>query len=256
MNNDFLKIKEDLQALGVKKGDDLLVHSSYKSLGGVEGGMQTVIEAFLSVLGDEGTLLFPTITCSNVNPEKPVLNPVFDLKATPSVIGAMTNFFREYPGVERSLHPTHSVCALGARQKEYVCDHWKDDTPVGENSPFRRLFEFGGKVLFLGCSTRSNTSMHGVEQYAEVPYVLSDNHRHYVLIDGEGKRTEKDYRYHYISQRGYSQRYDRLEEVMEFSRGQILQASCALVDAPTMWKVGSETMKNVDYYYFVEKTEK
>jgi len=254
MNNDFLKLKEDIQNLGIKKGDDILVHSSYKSLGGVEGGIETVITAILSILGDSGTLLFPTITCSNVNPEAPVCNPVFDHKCTPSIIGAMTNFFRTYDGVERSLHPTHSACALGARQHDYVKDHWMDNTPVGEHSPFRRLFEFGGKVLFLGCSTRSNTSMHGVEEYADVPYVLSENQRHYVLIDADGKRTEKDYFYHYIGQRGYNQRYDRLEDVMEFDRGKILQADCALVDAHTMWKIGTETMKK-DPYYFVQKKE-
>lgn len=253
-NQDYLNLKEDIKLLGIKEGDNLLIHSSYKSLGGVEGGMQTVIEAFMSVLGDRGTLLFPTITCSNVNPEKPVLNPVFDLKSTPSVVGAMTNFFRNYPGVERSLHPTHSVCAFGARQHEYIKDHWKDNTPVGENSPFRKHFDFGGKILFLGCSTRSNTSMHGVEQYADAPYVLSDHTRHYVLIDKDEKRTEKDYRFHYISQRGYSQRYDLLENVMTFDRGKILQADCALVDATAMWKVGAETIKK-DPYFFVRKTE-
>ncbi len=253
MNNEsYLKIKEDLTALGVKKGDDLLIHSSFKSLGPVEGGIETLIQAILSVLGDSGTLIFPTITYANVNPEPPVLNPVFDLKSTPSIVGAITNYFREMPGVERSLHPSHSCCALGARQHDYVKDHYKDSTPVGENSPFRKLFEFGGKVLFLGCLTRSNTSMHGVEEYANAPYCLSENTRHYVLIDGNEKRTEKDYRYHFIGQRGFGQRYDRLEEVMAFDRGKVLAADCALVDAPTMWKVGKETIEKSPYY-FVEK---
>ncbi len=243
-----------IAALGIKKGDDILIHSSYKSLGGVEGGMQTVFDAFLSVIGNSGTLLFPTLSFSIVNPEPPISNPIFDVNTTPSCVGKMPTVFMSVPGVERSMHPSHSVAALGARQHEYVKDHRKDNTPVGENSPFRRLFEFGGKVLFLGCSTRSNTSMHGVEQYANVPYVLSENQRHYVLIDKDGTKTEKDYYYHYIWQRGYGQRYDRLENVMTFDRGKILQADCALVDCPTMWKVGSETMKK-ENYYFVERRE-
>jgi hypothetical protein len=93
-----------------------------------------------------------------------------------------------------------------------------------------------------------------VEQYANAPYVLSEYTRHYVLVDKDEKRTEKDYFFHYISQRGYSQRYDLLEEVMTFDRGKILQAECALVDAPTMWKAGAEAIKK-DGYFFVRKSQ-
>ena len=253
-NNDFFKIKEDLSLLGIKTGDDILVHSSFKNLGGVEGGIETVIEALLSVVGDNGTLLFPTLSFSTVNPEPPINNPVFDVRNTPSCVGAMSNVFMNFEGVERSLHPTHSVAALGARQKEYIQNHELDNEPVGENSPFFKLGKLGGKVLFLGCSTKSNTSMHGVEEYAKAPYVLSENTRHYVIINKDGNRTEKDYYYHYIHQRGFAQRYDRLENIMNFQRGNVLKAECAVVDCEEMWKVGSEKIKS-DPYYFVEKIE-
>ena len=251
-NKDYLKIKEDLAGLGIKNGDDLLVHSSYKSLGGVEGGIETVIKAMVSVLGDSGTLLFPTLTFSNVNPEPPVNNPVFDVKNTPSCVGAMPNVFMKTEGVERSLHPTHSIAALGARQREYITGHELDDEPVGPNSPLFKLGQYGGKVLFLGCSTVSNTSMHGVEEYAGAPYVLSENTRRYVLIDKFGLKTEKDYRYHYMRQRGFEQCYDRLENLMEFKKGNILSASCNVVDCCEMWRVGTAKIKE-EPYYFVEK---
>ena len=40
--------------LGVEEGDTLLVHSSYKSLGEVDGGPQTVIRALEAALGTTG----------------------------------------------------------------------------------------------------------------------------------------------------------------------------------------------------------
>ena len=40
------KIIEDLKNIGIKKGDVVLVHSSYKSLGVIEGGAKTFFEAF------------------------------------------------------------------------------------------------------------------------------------------------------------------------------------------------------------------
>jgi len=251
-NEDFIKIKDDLAQLGIKKGDDVLVHSAYKQLGPVDGGIETVIRAFLSLLGDEGTLLFPTLSFATVNPHPPVNNPLFDVRNTPACVGAMPNVFMKWDGVVRSMHPTHSVAALGARQKEYIKNHELDDEPVGPNSPFFKLGQWGGKVLFLGCSTDSNTSMHGVEEYAKAPYVLSPDTKRYILIDRQGNRTEKDYRYHYIGQRGYAQRYSRLEHIMKFQRGKVLSAECALVDCREMWKVGTEKIKQ-EPYYFVEK---
>ena len=59
MNADYQKIKEDLFALGLAAGDSVLIHSSFKSMGTVEGGIQTFVEALLSVIGDTGTLIVP-----------------------------------------------------------------------------------------------------------------------------------------------------------------------------------------------------
>ena len=46
---------------GIKKGDILLVHSSFKSMGEVDGGAESVIGGFLDAIGEEGTLVFPTL---------------------------------------------------------------------------------------------------------------------------------------------------------------------------------------------------
>lgn len=252
MNKDFLQIKEDLSLLGIKKGDDVIVHSSYKSLGGVGGGIETVIKALISAVGDSGTILFPTLSYESVEPNLPVNNPVFDVLNTPSCVGAMSNIFMNMESVERSLHPTHSVAAFGARQSEYIKDHLLDDEPVGVNSPFFKLGQLGGKVLFLGCTTAANTSMHGVEEYAGAPYILSNDTKRYIIIDKSGEKIEKDYRYHTIGAHGFAQRYNRLENLMEFKRGNVLLAECAVVDCREMWKVGIQKIKD-EPHYFVEK---
>ena len=39
------RLVEDLESLGVRKGDLLFIHSSFKSLGAIDGGAATVISA-------------------------------------------------------------------------------------------------------------------------------------------------------------------------------------------------------------------
>ena len=55
----FDKLVFEFKRIGLSTGDTVLVHSSFKSFGGVEGGPQTVIDALKQVLGVKGTLIVP-----------------------------------------------------------------------------------------------------------------------------------------------------------------------------------------------------
>ena len=56
----FDELVTGFEQLGLGNDDVLMVHSSYKSLGGVEGGAETVVDALREVVGEKGTVLFPT----------------------------------------------------------------------------------------------------------------------------------------------------------------------------------------------------
>ena len=58
-------IEKALTELGVAQGDIVLVHSSLKSFGTVEGGPETVIQAFKNVITEQGTLVMPTLSQKN-----------------------------------------------------------------------------------------------------------------------------------------------------------------------------------------------
>lgn len=54
---DLLKHFEEL---GLRKGDNVIVHTSMSKMGYICGGAQTVIEALLETVGGNGTVLMPT----------------------------------------------------------------------------------------------------------------------------------------------------------------------------------------------------
>ena len=58
-------IASGLQSLGLAAGDTAFVHYSSWRSGRVEGGPETVVAAFLDVLGKEGTLAMPNSAASS-----------------------------------------------------------------------------------------------------------------------------------------------------------------------------------------------
>jgi aminoglycoside 3-N-acetyltransferase len=246
------KMLADLQALGVKQSGTMLVHSSYKSLGAGVEGIEQVIETLRAALGDEGTLLIPTLSYESVPADK----RVFHVSKTPSDVGAITEYFRKMPGVVRSLHPTHSVAAVGKNAAIIVKNHHKDDSPVGANSPFRKLRDLGGQILMLGCGLKPNTSMHGVEELAEPPYGFR-GHLDYICTDAEGVEHKLSIRRHNFKNPhgGYvDQRYDRLKFILPgyiMASGKVLDAECYLFEAKPMWDIAEKVMRD-DPLFFVD----
>ncbi len=241
------RIAQDLRDLGVCAGGVLLVHSSLRALGYVEGGPETVIQGLLAALGLDGTLLMPALTYEHVTPEQ----PLFDVRHTPSNVGAIPEYFRLRPGTRRSVHPTHSVCAVGPRTGELLDEHPLDDTPCGPHSPFYKLREVGGQLLMLGCGLRPNTSFHAMEELVAPPYLFGEPLT-YTLIDADGRRRQKTYRTHGFG--GYEQRYDRLADVLAepaLNRGRVLAADVYLIDVPTMWDAALAALRR-DPLYFVD----
>jgi aminoglycoside 3-N-acetyltransferase len=242
------QITTALLALGVQHGGVLLVHSSLRSLGPeinrANQGAEIVIQSLLAALGESGTLLMPALSYETVRSN----NPVFNVRETPTCIGALQECFRTRPGTTRSVHPTHSVCGAGRRVDELLSGHQLDTTPCGPHSPFARLPHIGGQVLFIGCGLRPNTSMHAIEEHIEPPYLYGDPLEYHVtLVDGS--QTSMTVRRHNF--KGWVQRYDRLEQVQKhgLSKGRILQADCYLLDAAEMeWAALSALRGNALFF--------
>jgi aminoglycoside 3-N-acetyltransferase len=159
-------IMKSLRREGISSGDNLVVHSSLRSLGYVEGGAEAVIRALTEALAPGGTVMMPTFTFSLAIWRM----PPFERDLSPSRVGKVTEVFRTMPGTLRSEHPTHSVAASGPLAEELITGHL-DSTPLGRESPFDKLRLHRGKILMLGTRQDTNSSLHLCEVLADVPYI-------------------------------------------------------------------------------------
>ncbi len=163
------QLKDQLESMGLKGDETILIHSSMKSIGEVDGGADAVLDAWMEYFKD-GLLLLPTHTWKTVNADNPVYNP----QTTPSCVGLLTNMFMKRDGVIRSLHPTHSMAGYGKSAAEYLAGEEYNNTPCTPGGCYDRLKDAGGKVLLVGVGHERNTYIHSVEEVLNVPNRLSD----------------------------------------------------------------------------------
>lgn len=177
------ELVRDLRNLGLAAEDCAIVHTSLKNLGYVCGGAQTVIEALIEVVGENGTLVMPTQSWKNLDPETGVHWevdesqwdiirenwPAYDKHLTPTnTMGAVAEMFRQWPGSIRTDHPARSLCAWGKHAAYLTQTHTLSDI-FGETSPLAKLYDLDAKVLLLGVGYDKNTSLHLADVRADYP---------------------------------------------------------------------------------------
>jgi len=192
------QIIKSLKELGIKQGDVILLHSSLSRIGNVKGGAETVIDAFLDVLGPEGTLIMPALFWKTSIEETINELGTFNPKTTPVTIGIIPETFRKREGVLRSIHPTHSVIAYGAKAKYITENHENCSTNFGVGTPWFKVKEVGGKIMGLGISMGPVTFYHVLEDVVEnYPLdVYLDKKYKVEVITNNGVRREMEINVH------------------------------------------------------------
>jgi len=163
--------KEDIKAglirLGLKKGDIVGVHSSLSSFGHVAGGADTMIDALLETVGEQGNVVMSTHS-ANLSEDKRTPEMIalgiswlfkilpYDPDKTPVTTGIIPETFRKRKGVIRGLHPSLSISASGPKAK-VLSEGW------------HRLLELDGYILLIGVGLDRCTAMHLAEKRVQFP---------------------------------------------------------------------------------------
>lgn len=175
------RLAADLTGLGLGPGSIVMVHTSLRSLGWVVGGEQTVLDALRDAVGVDGTIVMPAQSWQLCDPaflqDQPAdwwqtirdNLPVYDPDITPTrTMGVVAELFRTIPGTLRSTHPHRSIAANGPAAATITAVH-DLDSPAGERSPLRALYDLGASVLLLGTTPATLTALHLAEQRATWP---------------------------------------------------------------------------------------
>ena len=253
MNGELIpSIQRDLMHIGVRKGDCLIVHSSFKSLGLAHRSPVDVIRTLAEVTGGEGTVMMPTFTYCysgiwNVQPYNPASSPsVF--------MGILPETLRNYPGALRSGSPTYSVAALGRYAKQ-LTEGRERSCGLGSGSSYEEAYRLGARILLIGVGNDRNSMIHYTEHasglpFCDIPY--RDFWGRSAIAERDGKIVEvpvEDYPGCSVKFRGV----DRLlDDRGLITRGRIGRSECMLMDARPIVDTIAEGLREKPDWLFCE----
>ena len=233
---DLLKCLKEMELTGKEA---IMVHSSMKSIGEVDGGADTVVDAFMEFF-KEGLFMTPTHTWDQMSAEY----SVFDRETEPACVGIIPNVFRKREGVIRSLHPTHSIAAYGKGAEEFLKGEENATSPCPPGGCWDRLRDIDAKILLLGVTHTRNTYIHSVDEVMGIPDRLTDEptRMHIVMPDGTQKDVQMFRHFNKTLQTGnFSDEFDKMKQAF-YDLGAAKEvkfgdAACILCDAKKIFDV-------------------
>jgi len=182
-------------------------------------------------------------------------NEVFDVRKTVSKMGMVSETFRRRPGVLRSLSPIHPVLACGPRAQWIVAGHEDCSYSCGAGSPFEKLLQLDGKVLFFGVSEFHFTFHHYLEDMIreQLPFSLYEPAPFTVkVLDMHGEtRWVETYAFtkEAISRRRVHVLFDELTRRGQMTRARIGNTPMVLLRAADSVACTTELARNGVYFY-------
>lgn len=171
-NGDQIRAKDFVQVfreLGIEPGDQIFLHTRMFGFGKLnwraklskEQICDSLIDAFKESVGSEGTVMMTTFT------QKSHETGTYSVEDSPSEGGALTEYFRKLPDVNRSEHPTHSFAIWGKDQEFYLSEA---KSTFDLDSIYGKTYQRNAWLVDWGTTFKSTTFLHLVEHKAGLSY--------------------------------------------------------------------------------------
>ena len=170
---------------------DVLLHTSMAKIGKMQGGPKWFCECLFKKIDLRcQTLLVSALPFRGRFKDYLKTIKVFDVRTAPIAMGAINERIAMMPEARRSIHPTHSIVAIGRSASAYTNEHHLDETPFDVHSPYYKLLKNSGKVVMFGADLDNFTLVHVCEDLlgSDYPIKVYDNKLYEVpCINAEGK---------------------------------------------------------------------
>ncbi len=184
--SEYIKLRDLAAHLGINKGDRIYVTSDVKGLlyncmhHDDETDLNILIDALIDIIGEEGSLVFPTFNWSFCG------GTPFDYYKTPAKTGSLCKIAMERSDFRRTKHPIYSFTCWGADTDDLCA--LENKSSFGDDSPFAYMVQKGYRNLFIDKELEhSFVFVHYAEQSVGN---LHDNYRY--LKDFTGEYTDEN----------------------------------------------------------------
>jgi aminoglycoside 3-N-acetyltransferase len=175
------QLAADLRALGLGRGDVVMVHASLRAVGEVAGGPDEVHLAIKDVITEDGTLIMFASCPAYVDEigrgdlsaelEAELLEklPAFDPYTARANRdnGALVELLRTYPGSRVNAHVVRFV--VWGREGDHLLAPQPWNYAFGRGSLLERFVGLRGKILLLGSDHDTVTFLHYAEHIGDFP---------------------------------------------------------------------------------------
>ena len=173
LNKTYTKkyIISQLEQMNIPRDRVVLMHSSLRLIGNIEGGAKTLLDTLIEYFTEDGGLFcVPTHTWNNMG--KYI---TLDMNDPRTCLGAFSDIAAADPRGVRSQNPTHSMTVFGDRTRalEFIKDDEQVMSPVAPEGCYGKLYRDGGYVLLVGVAHNKNTYLHCAEEMIGAPNRLT-----------------------------------------------------------------------------------
>ena len=186
-------IYAQLDAMRIPRDRVVLMHSSLRLIGEVEGGACGLLDILIDYFTEQGGLFcVPTHTWMNLGKEI-----TLDMNDPHTCLGAFSDLAAADPRATRSEHPSHSMAVFGdpVRVREFVKDEPLVDTCTPAGGCYGKIYDMGGTVLLVGVSHNRNTYLHFVDESLNIPNRMSSNIKRLTLKRTSGEIVQRPVRF-------------------------------------------------------------
>lgn len=241
------QIVAQLKAMDAPRDSVVLMHSSLRSVGTVEGGAQTLLDTLIEYFTSKGGLLcVPTHTWGFLDEEI-----TLDMTSSRTCLGAFSEIALSDGRGLRSENATHSMVVFGDRfrAERFVKDEPYVLSGTSPDSCYGKIYDEGGAILLVGVAHNRNTYLHSVSEMLGMSNRVSPEARRVKVRKADGTVEERMIRTHYTDYtKDISLRFPQYETAFRYHRciidGYIGSAPAQLCDARGMKAVVELILRN------------